>query len=355
MKIAVVGAGIFGVTIALGLDAVGHEVVLFDEQKDILTSTSRANQYRLHMGYHYPRSLSTMKSCLEGLKSFEEAYKGAIFDDVEQIYCVAKSGSKTDPEAYLNILDSQGLEYKVRNDLKHIKYDNISLAIEVPEKMFSYFTLKGICLEKLARSRVQLRLNTKFMLEMVRDFDQAIVATYTNNNDFCDNPRQYQFKLVEKLILHIPDIQANLGTVIIDGNFCCLDPFPNMSGLFLMGHVEHAIHSRNVGTCPSMPTMPQDVFGYYKLLNKGIISAGELYGKTKAPFIIGAGRQFFNYSNPIHVGSMFTYRVVLPDTDETDERLSIVERVSDKVITVLGGKIPTAVSTAQEVVEKLQK
>ena len=349
MKIAVVGAGIFGVTIALALDAVGQEVYLYDKQDTILNAASRVNQYRLHMGYHYPRSLETMRNCLRGLRSFTAVYGDAVFNEVEQIYCIAKGSSKTTRENYLKVLESEGLGYKIRDDLKHVKYESIDLAIEVPEKMFNFFILKGICMEKLRESKVSLVLKTNFTCDMIKMFDQVVVTTYCNNNEFCVIPRPYQFELVEKLVLTMPESFISIGTVILDGGYCCIDPFPDLSGLFLMGHVDYAIHGRYIGTF-AYPTPP-----YEKVLNKGIIPTCELRSITNALVMIEAGREFFNYSyNEVnHIGSMFTYRVVLPEAESTDNRPSVVERVSEKVVTVLGGKIPTVVDTARRLVEEV--
>ena len=60
MKIAIIGAGFFGSTIALKLSK-KHTVHLFEKEKDILNGASRVNQFRFHMGFHYPRSQKTIK------------------------------------------------------------------------------------------------------------------------------------------------------------------------------------------------------------------------------------------------------------------------------------------------------
>ena len=62
MKIAVVGAGIFGVTAAYTL-AKNHSVDLFEKNNDIMMESSDVNQCRIHRGYHYPRSPDTVKKC----------------------------------------------------------------------------------------------------------------------------------------------------------------------------------------------------------------------------------------------------------------------------------------------------
>ena len=63
MKIAIIGAGIFGVTTGLKLCS-DHKITIFEKNLDILTSASKANQLRLHRGYHYPRSPATVKALL---------------------------------------------------------------------------------------------------------------------------------------------------------------------------------------------------------------------------------------------------------------------------------------------------
>ena len=104
MKIAVVGAGIFGVTIALKLDEY-YDVTLFESSRDILTAASRANQLRLHRGYHYPRSPDTVKTLLESIEFFTNEYKHSIVDSYDHFYCIAKEKSMTSPEQYLKFCD----------------------------------------------------------------------------------------------------------------------------------------------------------------------------------------------------------------------------------------------------------
>ena len=59
-KIAVIGSGFFGATCSLVLSK-KYEVDLYEKNKSILCGASQANQMRFHLGYHYPRSLKTIK------------------------------------------------------------------------------------------------------------------------------------------------------------------------------------------------------------------------------------------------------------------------------------------------------
>ena len=74
MKIAIVGGGIFGITVAVKLAKSGHSIDLFEKNGDIMTAASGINQFRLHRGYHYPRSKETGEESLRGLPLFLKEY-----------------------------------------------------------------------------------------------------------------------------------------------------------------------------------------------------------------------------------------------------------------------------------------
>ena len=58
-KALVVGAGVFGLTSAIALSHNGYDVIVREKEDDLMKGASSINQYRLHKGYHYPRSIET--------------------------------------------------------------------------------------------------------------------------------------------------------------------------------------------------------------------------------------------------------------------------------------------------------
>ena len=52
-----------------------------------------------------------------------------------------------------------------------------------------------------------------------------------------------------------------------------------------------------------------------------------------------------------HIGSMFTFRTVLPNQDDDDARPTLVEKLDGKTFTIFSGKIGTCVSAADELLE----
>lgn len=58
-------------TIAATLGKEGFSVDLFEEKRDVFMSASGINQFRLHKGYHYPRSIETIFKSKEELLTKE--------------------------------------------------------------------------------------------------------------------------------------------------------------------------------------------------------------------------------------------------------------------------------------------
>lgn len=344
MKIAIVGGGIFGVTIAWILAKNKFFVDLYEKENDILSAASGINQYRLHRGYHYPRSKETVLTCLQGEKEFREVYTDAILDEgIEHYYCIAKEDSLITPEQCMKIWDEFNLEYE-KTDLDIINKEKIAATFKVKEFLFDPVKLKEICWEKLKNYKVNVILNKEVEYENVKDYDLIIIATYAHNNSLLNNfpaaQRDYQFELCEKLTLKLPEKFQKKSVVILDGPFMCIDPF-GRTDFHAMGNVVHAIHSRTIGK-------KIEIMGELgKFLNKGVIKNPSLTNVKK--FLEHAAEFFPGIEKAEHIGSMFTIRTVLPYREHDDARPTIVEQVSNKVVTVFSGKIPTCIDSANQV------
>ena len=74
-KIAIIGGGLFGITIYIILKKKGYDCTLFEKNNDILKGASTNNLNRVHFGYHYPRDIETAQQSLKGYKSFKSFYQ----------------------------------------------------------------------------------------------------------------------------------------------------------------------------------------------------------------------------------------------------------------------------------------
>ena len=90
-KIAIIGGGLFGITIYIVLRKAGYDCSLFEKKSDILKGASTNNLNRVHFGYHYPRDNETAKQSLQGYKSFKKFYTKSIFSNFDNYYFIAKN------------------------------------------------------------------------------------------------------------------------------------------------------------------------------------------------------------------------------------------------------------------------
>ncbi len=342
-KIAVVGGGIFGVTTAVVLAQHGYPVDLFEKNDELLTAASCVNQYRLHRGYHYPRSRNTVLGCIQSEPQFCQMYGPAVVSEGDHFYGIARSGSLISAERFLAVLDSVGLNYTPVWD-PVLKKDEFEICLKVTERLYDVEVLRALCWEKLKAARVNVHLGKVAVPSMLAPYARVILASYASLNQLIENfPEQqqaYQFELCEKPVVALPESYRGKSVVVMDGPFMCVDPCGH-TGNFVLGHVQHAIHHVNIGR---FPVIPED---FRPWLNRGIIaqpphSHYELFTQTAQKFFVG-------FDAARYLGSMFTICTVLPDTDTTDERPTLVRTVGERFITVFSDKVPTCVQAAEEV------
>lgn len=343
MKIAVVGGGIFGVTAALKLS--NHfSVDLFEKNDEILQSTSGINQYRVHRGYHYPRSDNTVSSLLQAEKSFKDEFNDALINYRNHYYCISKRDSFTTATQYLEFCKRNKLKYElVTSEL--LDKSKIELCIKVNESLFDPIKLKEICIKKLKNSNISLFMNTKVNNENLQNYDYVINATYAHLNEllekFPESQLDYQFELCEKPLVRLPSSFSNSSIVVMDGPFMSVDPYGKSENLFVMGNVVHAIHQSFVGKTPCFDKK------FNHLLDNGIIKNPSI---TNFNMFIESASEFMpEIKKAEHVGSMYTIRTVLPKVDKTDERPTIVKKINNNIFTIFSGKIPTCVDAANQV------
>lgn len=347
MRIAVIGGGIFGCTAAIHAARAEHEVHLFEKSDRLMQAASAINQFRLHRGYHYPRSMETGRQCRKGNWSFHSEYREAIIAPElrkrgGQHYAIAREGSKVTGSEYIRFLKASRLPHRV---VSLPFADGIETAVEVLEASIDPAALCRTVEQKVAQAGVKVHFNAD--LPAREDFDQIIIAAYANTNVVAKalacEVKPLQFEVCEKPVVRLPDDYRDSSLVVMDGPFGSVDPY-GKTGNHVLGHVVHAIHETSVGDEPPQTNLP---------INSGIIANPEL---TRINAMIEAGSQFFPALRKAqHIGSMFTVRAVLPNKDATDERPTLVQRLDDQVVRIFSGKIGTAVDAAYEALFMIER
>ena len=342
MRIAIVGGGIFGITASIIL-AKNHQVELFEKNNELLQSASGSNQYRIHRGYHYPRSPDTVNDIIESESSFKEIFSDAMLTDFEHYYCIAKENSLTSAKQFLDFCNKFQLEY-TPSQLQFMNKDSIEMCIRVKESVYDPEKLRQVCWKKLKEQNVKIHLSNKVSNDLFEKFDRVVICAYAGINQllkqYPTQQNEYQFELCEKPVVKLPESFKNKSVVIMDGPFMCIDPLGN-TGLHLLCNVVHEIHQTNIGKYPSINKK------FVDLIDKGIVKNPS---QTNFPKFIESTIDFIpEITKAKHVGSMFTYRAVPPRVEETDARPTIVKEINNKIVALFSGKITTCVDAARKV------
>ena len=338
-KALVVGGGIFGTTAAVALAHDGYQVELHEELEDVMMAASDINQYRLHKGYHYPRSKETAQECLKGLKTFKRKYESCVVNgNIEHHYAISSKESKVTPSQYLEFLNEMDLPYKRVEPIK-----NTDITIKVEEELFDNYKLYESVRDKLWSSGVEVLKNKTTTKDDFKGYDVVVIATYAKLNDLLDEKKWYQYELCEKPVVRLPKKYQGKSIVIMDGPFMCLDPYGDEN--HVLGNVKHAIHCWNNGTEAFWP------HEYTEYLNKGVIKNPK---HTNIDKFIETGKKFFkDFDKLKHIGSMYTIRTVLANRDHDDARPTLVNHEGGNVYSLFSGKIDTCVDSANELIRML--
>jgi len=332
--VAVVGGGVYGCVSAADLARDGHQVTLYERRRELLLGATRANQGRIHRGYHYPRSPETAAECKDNAAMFEARFADAIVRDAHHHYGVAVTGSRTTPERYRSFLAEAGLTgWRPVNTLMESAHPLDLLLLTTDETFVDVDRLRGLLWRELAICGVEVVQEVTVSERELARYDRVVHATYGRGW-----PEPLQWEVVEVLLARLPTHLRAFSLVVLDGPFCSVDPLPD--GRHMIYDVERSVLSRNVGLEPLIPPGAGE-----------IIDAGPFRIGWRWQEILNAASRYVPELRQVHdVESMLTVRAVLPDAEATDARPALVA-LRGKDLHVLPGKIASCVSAARRVVE----
>ena len=340
-KIAVAGAGIYGATIAIRLAEQGHDVCLFDPL-GILRAASAINQYRIHSGYHYPRSPETIRETLEARAEFTETFEPAIVRNSRHYYAIPYEGSQTPPTLFESVMAEFNIAFQPRRPA-WMNFDFIDKCYEVEESIYDPDILRDLVTSRIEALKIQFKQRA-FSPEMRSDYDFVVWATYgLGYSRGLFQAAKYQ--VAEKILIQLPRELQGISLVIIDGPFTAFDPYGS-SARSLFGSAKNTNHWTT--TDPKEP-IPEP---YASLLNKlewEPISFSRFDAMRKDSALgVPASK------DAVYLGSRFTIRVV-EDNPKQDRRTLYVKETAPGEIHIFSGKVVSAVKAARLVCERVAK
>jgi glycine/D-amino acid oxidase-like deaminating enzyme len=263
-EVVIVGGGFFGCSLAVALADAGNRVVLVEQHSALMTRASYANQARVHMGYHYPRSLLTALRSRVNFPRWVEAYRAAVVDDFEKYYAIGRTLSKVSAAQFREFMNRVGapLSTAPADVIGLFDPRHVEAVFTVTEFAFDSAKLCAHMREQLQRAKVDVRLATRaqrvsglspgLRVELLSDdgpraleCGQLINATYSHLNELLHASNlpliRLKHELAEMALVDVPPALKNRGVTIMCGPFFSLMPFPDR-GLHTLSHVRYTPH-----------------------------------------------------------------------------------------------------------------
>jgi len=254
MDVAVIGGGLFGLSVALKYANLNHVVHVFEAQEEFVHGASRVNQARLHTGLHYPRDLPTAQTALETYQRFIKDFPNCV-QEIKQSYAVSQLESLTSGHQFVGFAEELGIPFREVDVALNFDPNLVEIALEVTEGSFDYIVLKKELLRKChGFSKITLHANVSITaisetaeeVEITSSagsqykFDAAVVCTYAHNKKYAEQLSVtlpvYRYQLCEILLGQCS--LNDVGITIMDGPFWSTMPY-GFSGLYSLTHVKY--------------------------------------------------------------------------------------------------------------------
>ena len=346
IKIAVIGGGFFGSSIAIELKEKfgNYNIDLFEKKDDLLKGTSGKNQFRLHKGYHYPRSKDTYLECKISNGSFINNFKDCFLNS-NNFYSISKYKSKINFNQYLEYLNRVNLRHKIIKKHKLINEEMSQGIISVNEKIIDISKARNVLKNKISSLGINTYLNHNVNLnkKFISNYDLVILSTYDNNNYLKKkiniDTEKYYYQLVEKIIIKSPSIFKRFSCVILDGDFMSLDPYNEKMNYHICGHVKKSvIKSSNTNNIFKITKNDQKKLEEYLIDLKN----NSLFGNFKKDF-----NKYFNHFDTSQYHKSF-FVVRCTKKNRNDERVTSID-INGKIISVHSGKWINCIETAKNI------
>ncbi|MGH6934022.1 MAG: NAD(P)/FAD-dependent oxidoreductase [Dongiaceae bacterium] len=348
----VIGGGFYGCSIALELKrhAAFDRICLVDREPTLMQHASAINQARLHMGYHYPRSVTTALRSRVNLPRFVADHPACVVDRFQSIYCVARRNSRLSARQFAKFCQQIGATARpAPPSLRRLFSDrSIEASFMVEEFAFDADKLRRQLEASLLEQGIDLRLGTTAtMVDRADETDIAVTiesaagtaqltARWLFNCGYAglggvpglgQPAARLKHEIAEIAIVEVPDELAGLAVTVMDGPFFSVMPHPP-SGHHSLTHVRYTPH-----------------FSWTSAEANGADSYAVLAAYRKTPrigqMIRDASRYLPALASARPVESRFEIKTVLMANEVDDGRPILFEQHArhPRCFSVLGGKI----------------
>lgn len=369
----IIGAGLYGLYAALYCGKKGQQVVVLEMDAAPFMRATYINQARVHMGYHYPRSLSTALKSAGYFKRFVEDFPFCIHQDFQQVYATSQHFSWTDAVEFRKFCKDAKIPCEPLPVERYFNEGSCDGAFLTQEYTYDAFILRDYLLEELAKyPNVQIccsrdiqrivkgtdtyeiyalhegkeeRYEAPFVLNATYASVNQVLGKIENSGQVADedlnnDPFKIKYELCEIILCKVSDELKDIGLTVMDGPFFSIMPF-GKTGYHSLTSVTFTPHKTSYDTTPKFPCMQGGSCDGYWLGNCNNCatkpeSAWEYMSALARKYV----REEYGFT---YEKSLFSMKPILKASEVDDSRPTVIRYASKSptFLSVLSGKINT--------------
>ena len=363
----IIGAGLYGLYSALYCAKKGQRVTVLEMDGAAFSRATYINQARVHMGYHYPRSLATAQKSAGYFKRFVEDYSFCIHSRFQQVYATSRHFSWTDAKEFVKFCQDAGIPCEVLPVERYFREGSCDGAFLTEEYTYDAHILRDFFLEELGKQKGVELLCQRDITRILKREDRYEVhalhqgkeeryeapfvlnATYASVNQVLQlagaeaegsfEPFRIKYELCEIILCRVNDRLRDIGLTVMDGPFFSIMPF-GKTGCHSLTSVTFTPHKTSHETVPRFSCMEGGSCGRWL----GNCDACEKKPKSAWEYMSALARKYvreeyrFTYEK-----SLFSMKPILKASEIDDSRPTVIRYATRRptFISVLSGKINT--------------
>lgn len=366
----VIGAGLYGLYAALHCAKMGQRIAVLEMDEAPFSRATYINQARVHMGYHYPRSLATAQKSAGYFKRFVEDYSFCIHSRFQQVYATSRHFSWTDAKEFVKFCRDAGIPCETLPVERYFQEGSCDGAFLTEEYTYDAHILRDFFLEELGKqkgvellcgreiTRIAERPDRYEIHALHRGKEEryeapfVLNATYASVNQVLQlaepmqgggeshfEPFSIKYELCEIILCRVGDRLRDIGLTVMDGPFFSIMPF-GKTGYHSLTSVTFTPHKTSHETVPRFSCMEGADCGKW-LRN---CNACENRPKSAWEYMSALARKYlreeyaFDYER-----SLFSMKPILKASEIDDSRPTVIRYATRRptFLSVLSGKINT--------------
>ena len=323
----IIGAGLYGLYAALYCGRLGMKVQVLETDEAPFCRATYINQARVHMGYHYPRSLSTALKSAGYFRRFNDDFGFCVHSAFDQVYATSAEFSWTDAREFVEFCRAAKIRCDEVPASKYFKPGVCDGAFLTEEYTYDAHILRDYFVDEIAKlPNVSVKYGVH-ITDINRDGDKYMVsatsmdsvssvgtgvqmassvalkddvyeapfvlnATYASVNQilahiFPDEMFKIKYELCEIILCESSPKLKDIGLTVMDGPFFSIMPF-GKTGLHSLTAVTFTPHVTSFDDVPKFKCM------------------GGMSGDGSAASDIGSAASDRNSCSPEHLNNCST-------------------------------------------------